>query len=82
MHSDRTREDVRWLVRFTGAAVLVDDPTLLDDVLASLRRILRGRVQDDVALDAAEVVADGLEPVAPRGATMLREAVHRARETV
>lgn len=82
VHRDRTREDVRWIVRFTGAAVLVDDPTLLDDFLASLRRILRARVQDDIALGAADVVAGGLEPLAPGGVTMLREAVHRARERV
>ena len=79
-HRDRTREDLRWIVRFTGAAVLTDDPTLLDDFLGSLLRILHGRVPDDVVLGGAAVAADGIEPRAPRGATMLREAVRRARE--
>jgi MerR family transcriptional regulator, light-induced transcriptional regulator len=81
-HRDRTREDVRWIVRFTGAAVLTDDPTVLDDFLGSLLRILHGRVPDDVVLRGAEVVADGIEPLAPRGATMLRDAVRRAGEAV
>ena len=39
-HQDRTREDLRWITRFTGAAVLTGDPTVLDDFLASLLRIL------------------------------------------
>ena len=81
-HQQRTREDLRWIARFTGAAVLTSDPTVLDDFLASLRRILHGRVPDDVLLDGAELVADGVEPLAPGGAGMLRDAVHRARVTV
>ena len=79
-HRDRTREDVRWILRFTGAAVLTDDATLLDDFLGSLRRVLHGRVPDHVVLSGTDVVADGIEPLAPYGATMLREAVDRARE--
>ena len=81
-HQDRTREDLRWIARFTGAAVLTGDPTVLDDFLASLLRILHGRVPDDVVLAGADVVADGVEPLAPGGAGMLRAAVHRARETL
>lgn len=30
-YQDRTRKDLRWIVRFTGAAVLTGDPTVLDD---------------------------------------------------
>ena len=78
-HQDRTREDLRWMTRFTGAAVLTDDPTVLDDFLASLLRILHGRVPEDVVLDGAGVVADEIEPLAPGGASMLRDAVHRVR---
>lgn len=77
---ERTREDVRWIVRFTGAAVLTDDSTLLDEFLGSLLRILHGRVPDDVVLDGVDVVAGGIEPLAAYGATMLRDAVARARE--
>lgn len=69
-------------MRFTGAAVLTGDPTVLDDFLASLRRILPGRVPDEVVLGGANVVADGIEPLAPGGTTMLRDAVHRARVAV
>ncbi len=79
---DRTREDLRWIVRFTGAAVLTGDPTVLDDFLASLLRILHGRVPDEVVLGGADVVADGVDTVAPGGADMLRDAVHRARVAV
>ena len=76
----RTRDDLRWTVRFTGAAVLTDDATLLDDFLGSSLRRSHGRVPDDVVLARADVVADGIEPFAPHGATLLREAVGRARE--
>lgn len=80
-HQDRTREDLRWIARFTGAAVLTGDPTVLDDFLASLLRMLHGRVPDDVVLGGADIVADELEPLAPRGASMLRQAVHHVRRT-
>lgn len=78
-HPDRTREDLRWTARSTGAAVLTGDPTVLDDFLASL---LRGQVPDDVALAGADLVADELERFAPEGASMLRHAVLRLRRTV
>jgi methanogenic corrinoid protein MtbC1 len=77
-HLRRAREDLRWLARFTGAAVLTDDPTVLDDFLASLLR-LQDRVPDDVVLAGADVLADEVEARAPGGAGMLRDAVHRAR---
>ena len=76
----RAREDVRWLLRSTGAAVLTDDDTLLDDALAALLRTAHGRVPDRVVLDAADVVAAGIVPRAPRGAALLHDAVGRARE--
>ena len=77
--ADRLRRDVHWIVRFTGAAVLTDDPAVLDDHLGSMLRMPHAGVPDEVVLDGAEVVADGIEPLAPVGATMLRDAVHRAR---
>jgi hypothetical protein len=40
--------------------------------------MLHGRVPHDVLLRGADVVADGIEPSAPAGASMLREAVRRA----
>jgi hypothetical protein len=78
-HRDRTREDVRWTLRFTGAAVLTDDSTVLDDFLGALLRILHGRVRDEIVLDGAAVIAAGIEPLAPHGARMLHHAVRRAR---
>jgi MerR family transcriptional regulator, light-induced transcriptional regulator len=76
---DRTREDLRDLVRSTGTAVQVGDPTVLDDVLGSLLRTRRGSLPDAVLLEAVERVADGVEAFAPAGAALLRDAVHRAR---
>jgi methanogenic corrinoid protein MtbC1 len=76
---ERLRQDVRWIVGYTGAAVLTDDPSVLDDFLGSLLRMHDG-VPASVVLDRGDVVADGLGPLAPRGATMLRAAVRRARE--
>lgn len=81
-HQDRTREDLRWIARFTGSAVLTGDPTVLDDFLASLLRILHGRVPDAMVLGGALVVADVVEPLAPGGASMLRDAVLRARRAL
>ena len=81
-YQERTREDLRWIVRFTGAAVLTGDATVLDDFLASLLRMLHGRVPDDLVLAGADVVADEVEPLTPGGASMLRDAVHRARSKV
>ncbi len=82
VHRDRTREYVHWIVRSTGAAVLAGDSTVLDDVLLSLLRMPQGRVPDEVVLGGADVVADGIEPLAPRGADMLRDAVRRALDAV
>lgn len=81
-YQDRTREDLRWIVRFTGAAVLTGDPTVLDDFLPSLLQILHGRVPDDVLLGGAGVAADGVEPIAAGGADMLRADMLRARVAV
>lgn len=81
-HQARVREDLYWVARSTGAAVLTDDPALLDDGLASLLRVLRGRVPDEVVLGIVDAVAAGVAPLSERGALMLREAADRAREAV
>jgi MerR family transcriptional regulator, light-induced transcriptional regulator len=77
----RTREDLRSTARYTGAAVLTGDATVLDEYLAWLRRIKSGRVLDDVVLAGAEAVADAVQEQAPDGADMLRAAVERARRS-
>ncbi len=76
----RTREDLRWMTRFTGAAVLTDDPTILDEFLAWLCGLLNGRVPADVITTSAQVVADTVEPFSPGGAGLLREAVDRLQD--
>jgi hypothetical protein len=48
---DRVRQDVRWIVRYTGAAVLTDDPSVLDDLLGSMLRMPHDGVPDSVVLD-------------------------------
>ena len=77
--AERTREDVRWLVRSAGAAVLTGDETLLDDVVAAMLRAPRPGGPDEAVLDGADRLADGLEPLGPQGAALLRDAVRRAR---
>lgn len=74
----RTREDLAWMSRYSGAAVLTGDPTVLDDFLAWALRLLDRRVPADVLTTSAHLVADTVEPDAPRGAAMLRAAADRA----
>lgn len=74
---NRTREDLRWMARFTGAAVLTDDGTVLDDFLTWLCNLLDARVPLDVIATSAHVVADTVEHFAPIGARMLRAAIER-----
>lgn len=73
----RTREDMQWMARFAGAAVLTGDPTVLDDFLSWLCSLLDGKVPATVVAASASLVADALEPEAPAGAQMLRDAAER-----
>lgn len=73
----RSREDLRWIARYTGASVLTDDPTVVEDLLLWLVRVLTGRVDAAVITTSAYLVADVIEHDAPRGAQMLREATER-----
>lgn len=70
----RAREDLVWMSRFTGAAVLTADARVVDDLLDWLVRLLRGRVPADVVSTSAHLLADAVEPVAPCGASILRQA--------
>ncbi len=76
----RTREDLRWMARFTGAAVLTDDATVLDEFLMWLCGLLDGRVPAEVIAVSAQVVADTVEQFSPGGAGLLREAVARLQD--
>jgi methanogenic corrinoid protein MtbC1 len=67
----RTREDLRWIARYTGAAVLTGDSSVLTDFLAWLRRLVDTTAPGAVISAAALIVADTIEPIAPEGAHVL-----------
>ena len=71
---ERTREDLRWMAKFAAAAVLSSDPTVMDELLAWLTRLLGDRVPPTVIATSAHLLADTVEPFAPQGASVLRGA--------
>lgn len=81
-HQARTREDLQWMSRYTAASLLTADPSVTEDLLLWLCRLLRGRVPGSTILVAARLLADTLEPEAPRGASILRETASRVEPTV
>jgi MerR family transcriptional regulator, light-induced transcriptional regulator len=74
----RTCEHLVEVARYTAAAVVADDPGLLDDYLGWSRRTLRGRIPSDIVLAQAAAVGAAAEVDAPGGAALLRAAVERA----
>lgn len=72
-----SREDVRSLSRVAGAALMVDDPLVLDDQLEWLTTLLGIDVPLSVVVSAAHLVADAVEPDAPTGAFLLRASAGR-----
>jgi methanogenic corrinoid protein MtbC1 len=72
-----TREDVRWMARFSAAALLTGDASILDEYLSWLCRLLDGRVPAAVITACAHLAAETFEPDAPTGAGLLREAAGR-----
>jgi methanogenic corrinoid protein MtbC1 len=76
----RTREDLRWMARFTAATVLTADATILDEFLSWLGRLLAGKVPVPVLATSAHLVADVVEPQAPVAAQLLHEAAARFEE--
>jgi len=71
------RNDLCWMSRATAAAVLTDDPTVIDEFLQWQLRVQHGWVPAAVVAASAHLVAEIVEPEAPRGAQMLREAAER-----
>lgn len=71
---ERTFEELRWMARYAGAAVLTSDQTLLDDLLVWLSRPGVDQASSDVVAEAAHLLADTVEPDAPQGASLLRKA--------
>ena len=74
---ERTREDLRWIARFTAATVATGDPSVLDEFLAWLCGLLDGRVPADVLAASAQLLADTFATEAPLGAQLLHEAAGR-----
>lgn len=70
-------EDLRSLARATAAGVLTADATIVDELLVWLRRHTGNRVPDAVVATSALLLADAVEPTAPAGAQVLRDAAER-----
>ena len=69
-----TREDLRWMARFTAAALLTNDTTIVEDLLTWLGRLLAGKVPASVITTSAHLLADELAPHTNAGAAILRTA--------
>jgi methanogenic corrinoid protein MtbC1 len=76
----RTREDLRWMARFTAATALTADVTILDEFLSWLGRLLADKVPVPVLATSAHLVADVVGPQAPIGAQLLHKAAERFEE--
>lgn len=70
----RTREDLGWMARYTAAALLAEDATIVEDLLSWLCMLLRGAVPASVITTSAQLLADTLEPQTDAGAALLRQA--------
>lgn len=70
-------EDLRWMARFTGAAVLTSDAVIVDDLLAWLCRLRDGQFAAEVIATCARLLADTLAVTCPVGAEVLRDAATR-----
>ena len=74
---ERTREDFGWMARYTAAALLTGDHLIVDELLFWLGSLLAGRVPLEVITTSALLLADAVEPAAPRGAELLRQSAGR-----
>jgi methanogenic corrinoid protein MtbC1 len=70
----RTHEDLRWMARYTAAALLTNDASVVEDLLAWLCGLLSGAVPASVITTSAQLLADTLEPRSVSGAAILRHA--------
>ncbi|MDQ1395618.1 MAG: hypothetical protein QOG64_877, partial [Acidimicrobiaceae bacterium] len=73
--SVRTRADLSWILRYCGAAIDVDDPTLFDDFLSWKRGVLAAR---GVPAEALTVCLDSLQhvlrPRFPRATRLIQQS--------
>lgn len=70
----RTREDLVWMARFTAAALLTGDASIVEELLVWQRGLFRGAVPATVVSASARLLADTLEQQTPSGAAVLRRA--------
>ncbi|MCX6401502.1 MAG: cobalamin-dependent protein [Propionibacteriales bacterium] len=73
-HHARVREDLVWMARSTAAALLTNDRSIVEDLLAWQCRLLRDAVPSSVVLASARLLADTLEQQTASGAAVLRQA--------
>jgi methanogenic corrinoid protein MtbC1 len=70
-------DDLRWLMRYTAAALICDDPTILIDVLAWLVGYLKGRgVTARNITDGCHHLADTLAATCPGASEMIQRCAH------
>ena len=70
-------DDLRWMARFAGAAVLTTDASIVDEFLVWLGGLLDDEVAAEVITVSAHAVAKTIQPFAPTGARLLRAATDR-----
>lgn len=70
----RTREDLVWMARFTAAALLTNDPNIVEEFLTWQCALRRDPMPPSVITASARLLADTLELQSTRGAAVLRRA--------
>lgn len=70
----RTREDLVWMARYTAAALLTSDPSIVEELLTWQCALLRDAVPAAVITTSARLLADTLEQQSASGAAVLRQA--------
>ena len=78
-----SQKDLRWIARYTAAALACDDPSVVAGLLDWLLALLVPRgVPAAPVVDSALYLADAVESEAPRGAALLRQEVAAAHERI
>lgn len=71
---ERLREDLRLMARYTAAALLTNDVSVVEELLTWQRRLLQPTVPASVIITSALLMAEALERQAPAGAVILAHA--------
>lgn len=78
-----SQKDLRWMARYTAAALACDDPTVVAELLDWLLALLVPRgVPAGPVIDSAVYLADAVSASAPAGAAVLRQEAAAAHERV